>query len=225
MDLGNPDRNKSGGGIPLSGLGNILLGIFNGQKHLPYKEHKLTQILKECLSSLTCHAAMIAHVSPNAQQYSETLTTVQLASRIHRMRRRKFKFVPGVAQGNGSGGSSGEEAAKQNSECDPSSSDLSADTVIYVGPSADDATDGEHPPVYIPSLNSGDNRCVMGRVLRGSAAERPSLIPEEKSPAHKVTRVVKALQTASKQTSPAHSLTPKASPAKKNVISKVSFGD
>ncbi|XP_046591946.1 uncharacterized protein LOC107217886 [Neodiprion lecontei] len=216
MDLGNSDRGKSSGGIPLSGLGNILLAIFNGQKHLPYKEHKLTQLLKECLGSLTCHAAMIAHVSPNAQHYTETLTTVQLASRIHRMRRRKIKFVGGGTQGNGSGGSSGEEAARQSSECDPSSSDLSADTVIYVGPSVDDATDGEHPPVYIPSLNSGDNRCAMGRVLRGSAAERPSRIPEERSPAHKTTKVVKALtQTASKQTSPAHSVTPKASPSRR----------
>ncbi|XP_050461813.1 uncharacterized protein LOC126856885 isoform X3 [Cataglyphis hispanica] len=216
MDLGNSDRGKSSGGIPLSGLGNILLAIFNGQKHLPYKEHKLTQLLKECLGSLTCHAAMIAHVSPNAQHYTETLTTVQLASRIHRMRRRKIKFVGGGTQGTGSGGSSGEEAARQNSECDPSSSDLSADTVIYVGPSADDATDGEHPPVYIPSLNSGDNRCAMGRVLRGSAAERPSKIPEERSPAHKSKTVKTLTQTASKQTSPAHSATPKASPARKN---------
>ncbi|XP_044012628.1 kinesin-like protein CG14535 isoform X2 [Aphidius gifuensis] len=217
MDLGNSDRGKSAGGIPLSGLGNILLAIFNGQKHLPYKEHKLTQLLKECLGSLTCHAAMIAHVSPNAQHYTETLTTVQLASRIHRMRRRKIKFISGGVQGNGSGGSSGEEAARQNSECDPSSSDLSADTVIYVGPGADDATDGEHPPVYLPSLNSGDNRCAMGRALRGSAAERPSKIPEERSPAHKINKTVKSLtQTASKQTSPAHSITPKASPARKS---------
>ncbi|XP_054002832.1 uncharacterized protein LOC128889317 [Hylaeus anthracinus] len=223
MDLGNSDRGKSSGGIPLSGLGNILLAIFNGQKHLPYKEHKLTQLLKECLGSLTCHAAMIAHVSPNAQHYTETLTTVQLASRIHRMRRRKIKFVGGGTQGTGSGGSSGEEAARQNSECDPSSSDLSADTVIYVGPSTDDATDGEHPPVYIPSLNSGDNRCAMGKALRGSAAEKPSKVPEERSPAHKSTKAVKALtQTASKQTSPAHTATPKASPARKSTSTKVS---
>lgn len=138
------------------------------------------------------------------------------------MRRRKIKFVGSNTQGTGSGGSSGEEAARQNSECDPSSSDLSADTVIYVGPSADDATDGEHPPVYIPSLNSGDNRCAMGRVLRGSAAERPSKSSaEERSPAHKSSKTVKTLtQTASKQTSPAHSATPKASPARKNSSSK-----
>lgn len=85
------------------------------------------------------------------------------------MRRRKIKFVSSAA-GNGSGGSSGEEPTRTtgtSSEPDPSSSDLSADTVIYVGPGADDATDCEHPPVYIPSLNSGDNRCSMSKALRG----------------------------------------------------------
>lgn len=221
IDLGNSERGKASGGIPLSGLGNILLAIFNGQKHLPYKEHKLTHLLKDCLSSLTCHAAMIAHVSPQAQNYTDTLTTVQLASRIHRMRRRKIKFVS-AATGNGSGGSSGEEATRTtgtSSEPDPSSSDLSADTVIYVGP-ADDATDGEHPPVYIPSLNSGDNRCSMSKVLRGSSAEhRPSktLAPskEEKTPTH---RPVSKSAPQSNKTSPAHTNNSKSSPARVNPL-------
>lgn len=57
-----------------------------------------------------------------------------------------------------------------SSSVDPSSSEQSADTVIYVGPSDD--TDGEHPPVYLPSLTSGDNRCAMGKALRGSGLER-----------------------------------------------------
>lgn len=56
-----------------------------------------------------------------------------------------------------------------SSSVDPSSSEQSADTVIYVGPSDD--TDGEHPPVYLPSLTSGDNRCAMGKALRGSGLE------------------------------------------------------
>lgn len=224
IDLGNSERRKASGGIPLSGLGNILLAIFNGQKHLPYKEHKLTHLLKDCLSSLTCHAAMIAHVSPQAQNYTDTLTTVQLASRIHRMRRRKIKFVS-AATGNGSGGSSGEEAARTtgtSSEPDPSSSDLSADTVIYVGP-ADDATDGEHPPVYIPSLNSGDNRCSMSKALRGSSAEhrpskaptQPKVISEEKTPTH---RPANKSTSQSAKTSPAHTNNTKSSPGRVNSL-------
>lgn len=207
IDLGNSERGKSSGGIPLSGVGNILLAIFNGQKHLPYKEHKLTHLLKECLGSLTCHAAMIAHVSPLAQNYTDTLTTVQLASRIHRMRRRRIKFVS-AGTGNGSGGSSGEEQSRNtgtgtSSEPDPSSSDLSADTVIYVGP-ADEGTDGEHPPVYIPSLNSGDNRGVMSKALKGSSAERPK--GSQKADPKNSPKSCK--------TSPAHTNIPKPSPVK-----------
>lgn len=67
---------------------------------------------------------------------------------------------------------------------DPSSSDLSADTVIYMGPS-DDATDGEHPPVYLPSMSSGDNRCAMSKALKGSVAEKPSKLPQKKSTTQK----------------------------------------
>ncbi|XP_063822889.1 kinesin-like protein CG14535 [Ostrinia nubilalis] len=224
IDLGNSERGKTNGGIPLSGLGNILLAIFNGQRHLPYRDHNLTHVLKECLGSLTCHTAMIVHVSPNTQNYSDTLTTLQLASRIHRLRRRKVKYSSN--NNAGSGGSSGEDASKpSSSEPDPSSSDLSADTVIYVGP-MDDATDGEHPPVYIPHINSGDNRCVLSKALRGSAAEQKhksslSKVIEEKSPVHKLHGSPKAspLKTAmpshTPKASPVHSVTSKTTPLKK----------
>ena len=82
-----------------------------------------------------------------------------------------------VSSGNGSGGSSGgsgeemrmpstncipsrslsgvgEVAENGSSDIDPSSSEQSCDTVIYLGPSLDDATDGEHPPVYLPPLDT-----------------------------------------------------------------------
>ncbi|XP_072939240.1 kinesin-like protein CG14535 isoform X2 [Epargyreus clarus] len=227
IDLGNSERGKTNGGIPLSGLGNILLAIFNGQRHLPYRDHNLTHVLKECLGSLTCHTAMIVHVSPNVQNYSDTLTTLQLASRIHRLRRRKVKYSSN--NNAGSGGSSGEDASKpSSSEPDPSSSDLSADTVIYVGP-LDDATDGEHPPVYIPHINSGDNRCVLSKALRGSAAEQRhksslSKVVEEKSPIHKLHSSPKSspLKTIiqpnhSPKASPVHSATSKVTPMKKTL--------
>ena len=90
-------------------------------------------------------------------------------------------------------GNSSDELARQNastgsSDVDPSSSEQSADTVIYVGPADDAATDGEHPPVYIPSLNSGDNRCAMGKALRGSGAEiRPGTKMKHSSPAKSLT--------------------------------------
>lgn len=91
-----------------------------------------------------------------------------------------------------------------------------------MGPS-DDATDGEHPPVYIPSLNSGDNRCSMSKALRGSGVEqRLSKIPtaqkttssstEEKSSSH---RVPIKNPSQNNKTSPAHtSNSPKSSPSR-----------
>ena len=94
----------NGGGITLSGLGNVILGIFNGQKHLPHRDSKVTQVLRECLGSLTCQATMLAHVSPDPAHYSETLHTVQLASRLHRMRRKRLK-----SSGGGSGSGSSDE--------------------------------------------------------------------------------------------------------------------
>ncbi|XP_045533318.1 kinesin-like protein CG14535 [Pieris brassicae] len=225
IDLGNSERGKTNGGIPLSGLGNILLAIFNGQRHLPYRDHNLTHVLKECLGSLTCHTAMIVHVSPNVQSYTDTLTTLQLASRVHRLRRRKIKYPSN--NNAGSGGSSGEDASKpSSSEPDPSSSDLSADTVIYVGP-LDDATDGEHPPVYIPHISSGDIKSSLSKTLRGSIIDQKhksslSKVVEEKSPIHKLYATPKSspLKTAlppayTPKSSPLHTAIPKAVPIKK----------
>ncbi|XP_073988987.1 kinesin-like protein CG14535 isoform X2 [Rhodnius prolixus] len=216
IDLGSCERSKGTGGLPLSAIGNVLLAIFNGQKHLPHREHKLTQQLKECMGSLTCHAAMIAHVSPEAANYTDTLTTVQLASRIHRMRRKRFKFM-----GTGGGVVAGEDVNRPggSSDVDPSSSEQSADTVIYVGPTEE--TDGEHPPVYIPSLNSGDNRCAMNKALRGSLVEQKlktisksvpaspqKSIPEEKSMHRKQTK------PNSTKSSPVRTLKPTTSAAR-----------
>jgi kinesin family protein 26 len=185
VDFGCCDRTKtSGGGITLSGLGNVILGIFNGQRHLPFKESKVTQMLKECLGSFTCQATMLAHVTPEPSHYSETLHTTQLASRIHRMRRKKAaKTGNSSGGGSGSGGSSDDtkmnrlvklpSSSSELTSTDPSSSEQSCDTVIYVGSRDDEGTDAEHPPVFLPALNCGDNRGQMAKVLRGSTAELP----------------------------------------------------
>lgn len=92
QQTGRPNGNgqSSANNMTLSGLGNVLVALFNGQRHLPHREHKITQVLRECLGSLTCQAALVAHVAASSA-YSETLSTVQMASRVHRMRRRRMK--------------------------------------------------------------------------------------------------------------------------------------
>uniref|UniRef100_A0A182F4T2 Uncharacterized protein n=2 Tax=Anopheles albimanus TaxID=7167 RepID=A0A182F4T2_ANOAL len=170
IDLGGcANRN---GGLPLSGIGNVLLAILSGQKHPPNRDHPLTPLLRDCLAPITCHVAVVAHVS-HSQTHADTLTTIQLASRIHRMRRRLRPRNHLLGDKGLNGGSSGHQSGGSSEGPDPSSSDFSQDTVIYMGP-CDDPTDGEHPPVYLPSLNSGDNRCAMNKVLKGTAAEKPA---------------------------------------------------
>lgn len=51
------------GGLPLSGIGNILLAILSGQRHPPNRDHPLTPLLKDCLAPLTCHVSVLAHIS------------------------------------------------------------------------------------------------------------------------------------------------------------------
>ena len=111
---------------------------------------------------------MLAHVSPDPAHYSETLHTVQLASRLHRMRRKRLK------SGNGSTGSGSSDEHRRLSKMrsrsagNPrssssdlttsgtstacSSSDMSCDTVVYRGQSDGSGTDGEGVPVFLPAL-------------------------------------------------------------------------
>ncbi|XP_035917656.1 kinesin-like protein CG14535 isoform X2 [Anopheles stephensi] len=183
IDLGGcANRN---GGLPLSGIGNVLLAILSGQKHPPNRDHPLTPILRDCLAPITCHVAVVAHVA-HTQTHTDTLTTIQLASRIHRMRRRLRPRNHLLADKGLNNGSSGHQSGGSSEGPDPSSSDFSQDTVIYMGP-CDDPTDGEHPPVYLPSLNSGDNRCAMNKALKGSVAEKGPCSTATPSPKKKAS--------------------------------------
>ncbi|XP_076324767.1 LOW QUALITY PROTEIN: kinesin-like protein KIF26B [Tachypleus tridentatus] len=98
IDLGScekvvkPRDGAAGHNLSLSALGNVIIALLNGQKHVPYKDSKLTQLLREALGRLTSRAAMIAHVSSAPEHYSETLATIQLATRIHRLRRKNLNL-------------------------------------------------------------------------------------------------------------------------------------
>ncbi|XP_069063358.1 kinesin-like protein KIF26A isoform X1 [Pleurodeles waltl] len=187
IDLGSCEKvlskNRDGGGalcLSLSALGNVILALVNGAKHVPYKDSKLTMLLRESLGNINCRTTMIAHISDSPANYAETLTTVQLASRIHRMRKKKSKY----ASSSSGGESSCEEGRARRPphlrpfhprtialdpdfpalslSSDPdysSSSEQSCDTVIYVGPngaalSDRELTDNEGPPEFVPIIPS-----------------------------------------------------------------------
>ncbi|XP_037605821.1 kinesin-like protein KIF26A isoform X1 [Sebastes umbrosus] len=192
LDLGSCEtdisRTREGGGgqcLSLSALGNVILALANGAKHVPYRDSKLTMLLSESLGNINCRTTMIAHISDSPANYMETLTTVQLASRIHRMRKKKSKY----ASSSSGGESSCEEGPSHRPphlrpfhpkivaldpdtplllSSDPdysSSSEHSCDTVIYVGPggaaiSDRELSDNEGPPSFVPIIPSLNKKRV-----------------------------------------------------------------
>lgn len=185
IDLGSCEKvlskSRDGGGglcLSLNALGNVIMALANGAKHVPYRDSKLTMLLRESLGNINCRTTMIAHISDSPNHYAESLNTIQLASRIHRMRKKKSKY----ASSSSGGESSCEEgrirrpphlrpfhprtvALDPDLPCllsDPeysSSSEQSCDTVIYVGPggaaiSDRELSDNEGPPAFVPIIPS-----------------------------------------------------------------------
>nr|XP_055042324.1 kinesin-like protein KIF26A isoform X2 [Misgurnus anguillicaudatus] len=188
LDLGScesdPSQSRDGGKgqcLSLSALGNVILALANGAKHVPYRDSKLTMLLMESLGNINCRTTMIAHISDSPANYAESLTTVQLASRIHRMRKKKSKY----ASSSSGGESSCEEERIRRRPFHPrtvaldpdhpamfssdpdysSSSEHSCDTVIYVGPggapiSDRELSDNEGPPAFVPIIPSLNKKRV-----------------------------------------------------------------
>ncbi|KAK9531990.1 hypothetical protein VZT92_011375 [Zoarces viviparus] len=187
LDLGSCETDisgtREGGGgqcLSLSALGNVILALANGAEHVPYRDSKLTMLLRESLGNINCRTTMIAHISDSPANYMETLTTVQLASRIQRMRKKKSK----TSSSSSGGDSSCEEGPSHRPPhprpfhpkivaLDPdtpllllsgdpdysSSSEHSCDTVIYVGPggvavSDRELSDNEGPLSFVPIIPS-----------------------------------------------------------------------
>ncbi|XP_045393148.1 kinesin-like protein KIF26B [Lemur catta] len=212
IDLGSCvkalSKNREGGSglcLSLSALGNVILALVNGSKHIPYKESKLTMLLRESLGNVNCRTTMIAHIAAAAGSYAETLSTIQIASRVLRMKKKKTKYTSSSSGGE----SSCEEGrmrrptqlrpfharaavdpdfAMAHLSSDPdysSSSEQSCDTVIYIGPngtalSDKELTDNEGPPDFVPIVPAlqktrGDSRPPEAGEAAASTSERDCL--------------------------------------------------
>jgi len=73
----------------LSTLGGVIyaLGINSNadddnQRHVPYRDSKLTLLLKSSLSVTNCKTTMVMNVSPCGSQFAETLSTLKFAQRV-----------------------------------------------------------------------------------------------------------------------------------------------
>ncbi|KAF7271895.1 hypothetical protein GWI33_015284 [Rhynchophorus ferrugineus] len=75
-------RFKEGANInrSLLALGNCINSLINGKNHIPYRDSKLTRLLKDSLGG-NCHTVMIANVSPSSLSYEETYNTLKYAYR------------------------------------------------------------------------------------------------------------------------------------------------
>ncbi|XP_003410970.1 kinesin-like protein KIF26B [Loxodonta africana] len=212
IDLGSCvkalSKNREGGSglcLSLSALGNVILALVNGSKHIPYKDSKLTMLLRESLGNMNCRTTMIAHISSAAGNYAETLSTIQIASRVLRMKKKKTKYTS-----SSSGGESSCEEGRMRrptqlrpfhtrNAVDPdfpishlssdpdysSSSEQSCDTVIYIGPngtalSDKELTDNEGPPDFVPIVPAlqktrSDSRPTEAGEATASQSERDCL--------------------------------------------------
>lgn len=97
VDLAGSERNSatgtSGAGLKeasminssLTVLGRVIAGLSSGSVHIPYRESKLTQMLKDSLGGNT-RTNMIANLSPAVKCIDETLATLRFAVRVKKVK-------------------------------------------------------------------------------------------------------------------------------------------
>ena len=66
----------------LSALGNVLQALALKAAHVPFRDSKLTHLLKESLEDKDAKTLMIMHISPGKADYPESMSTLKFANRI-----------------------------------------------------------------------------------------------------------------------------------------------
>ncbi|CAH1979946.1 unnamed protein product [Acanthoscelides obtectus] len=69
----------------LLALGNCINSLADGLRHVPYRDSKLTRLLKDSLGG-NCQTVMIANVSPSSLSYEDTYNTLKYASRAKKIK-------------------------------------------------------------------------------------------------------------------------------------------
>eukprot|EP00435_Cladocopium_sp_Y103_P044222 s316_g12.t1 len=64
----------------LTALGDVMEALVKGNPHVPYKNHKLTQVMSDALGG-TSKTLMFVNCSPASSNFEETLMTLKFASR------------------------------------------------------------------------------------------------------------------------------------------------
>lgn len=69
--------------------GNCINALADGLRHVPYRDSKLTRLLKDSLGG-NCQTVMIANVAPAHQTYEDTHNTLKYATRAKSI---KFQVI------------------------------------------------------------------------------------------------------------------------------------
>ncbi|KAL2743039.1 kinesin-like protein KIF18A [Vespula maculifrons] len=80
-------RFKEGANInkSLLALGNCINNLADGVRHIPYRDSKLTRLLKDSLGG-NCQTVMIANISPSNINYEDTYNTLRYANRAKKIK-------------------------------------------------------------------------------------------------------------------------------------------
>lgn len=80
-------RFKEGANInkSLLALGNCINNLADGIRHVPYRDSKLTRLLKDSLGG-NCQTVMIANISPSSINYEDTYNTLRYANRAKKIK-------------------------------------------------------------------------------------------------------------------------------------------
>lgn len=76
----------------LLALGNCINSLADGQRHVPYRDSKLTRLLKDSLGG-NCHTVMIANISPSSKSFEDTYNTLKYATRAKKIKSNVKKNV------------------------------------------------------------------------------------------------------------------------------------
>jgi len=87
-------RFKEGANInkSLLALGNCINNLADGIKYIPYRDSKLTRLLKDSLGG-NCHTVMIANIAPSSITYEDTYNTLRYANRAKKIKSNAKKNV------------------------------------------------------------------------------------------------------------------------------------
>jgi hypothetical protein len=76
----------------LSALGDVIGALTSGQKHIPYRNHKLTMLLSDSLGG-NAKTLMFVNVSPVDYNFAETTNSLAFASRVKKVVNNSSKSV------------------------------------------------------------------------------------------------------------------------------------